>query len=135
MTKQAHGRVGRFVIGALAAAAVWAGRRFRRFEVVGESMRPTLAPGDRILVWRTRRVRPGQLIALSEAVFSRCVIVKRVEAVAADGRVTVRGDNRDVSVDSRTYGPLRPETVLGRVVYRYAPPARAGWLSSGATRW
>ncbi|MBI4881621.1 MAG: signal peptidase I [Planctomycetes bacterium] len=37
----------------------------------------------------------------------------------------VLGDNRSVSVDSRTFGPVERRAILGRVVYRWFP-ARDG---------
>ena len=87
-------------------------------------MCPTLRPGDRVLVLR-RRARAGDVIALRDPRLPERVIVKRVHAVV-DGELDVRGDNDVASTDSRTFGTVTPRSVLGRVVYRYAPAARAG---------
>lgn len=46
------------------------------------------------------------------------------------GKLFVLGDNRDNSVDSRMWGFLDVNAVKGRVVFRFWPPARAGWLRS-----
>jgi nickel-type superoxide dismutase maturation protease len=106
-----------------------------RVEVGGDSMRPSLEPGDRLLAVRGRRVRPGQVVVVRDpAVRDPAVrrppgrlLVKRV--VATDGEtVTVHGDNAAHSTDSRHTGPLPRSAVRGRVVYRYAPAARAGRL-------
>ncbi len=40
----------------------------------------------------------------------------------------VVGDNRDFSTDSRQFGPVRREAVIGVAWYRYAPPQRRGWI-------
>jgi type IV secretory pathway protease TraF len=56
---------------------------------------------------------------------SRGRLLKRVSAVDGDA-VTVLGDDPASSTDSRTFGPVPRSSVLGRVVYRYAPGARAG---------
>ena len=48
-----------------------------------------------------------------------------------DGAYFVMGDNRAHSTDSRDYGAVELESVLGRVVSRVWPPARWGSLGSG----
>lgn len=90
-------------------------------------MSPALEPGDRLVVVPVARVRPGQLIAVRDPRLPARVMVKRVWAVGPDG-VDVRGDNTAGSTDSRHFGPVRSGAVVGRVVYRYRPPDRAGWI-------
>jgi nickel-type superoxide dismutase maturation protease len=97
--------------------------------VDGDSMRPALEPGDRLLVLR-RRARPGDVVALEH---DGRVIVKRVAAVDGDD-VTVLGDNAERSTDSRSFGPVARAAILGRAVYRYAPPGRAGSIPSRRDR-
>jgi signal peptidase I len=36
------------------------------------------------------------------------------------------GDNRPVSRDSRAFGPIAAEQIVGQVILRYWPPARVG---------
>jgi nickel-type superoxide dismutase maturation protease len=98
-----------------------------RVRVAGESMLPALREGDRLLVRRTRRVRPGDIAVAADPRDGRRPMVKRVAALSADG-VTLLGDNPPASTDSRTFGPLPPDMVKGRAVYRYAPSNRAGRL-------
>ena len=86
-------------------------------------MRPSLEPGDRLLVLRLPP-RVGDVVALRH---DGRTMVKRVAAVQGDA-VTVLGDNAASSTDSRTFGPVGRDAILGRAVYRYAPPARAGRL-------
>jgi nickel-type superoxide dismutase maturation protease len=96
-----------------------------RFVVVdGESMCPTLVPGDRVLVLH-RRARVGDVVALRDPRVPERTIVKRVHDIV-DGGLDVRGDNAGASTDSRTFGTVDRRAVLGRVVYRYAPASRAG---------
>jgi len=56
------------------------------------------------------------------------VLVKRVDGVDEGGPVTVVGDNPAASTDSRTFGAVDADLVLGRAVYRYWPEARRGRL-------
>ena len=97
----------------------------RRVVVDGDSMLPTLAPGDRLLVVRTRRPRVGQLVAVPDPRAPTRLLVKRL-AARNGSLLEVRGDNPDASTDSRTFGPVPTSAVWGRVVRRYAPAARAG---------
>jgi signal peptidase I len=106
--------------------------------VRGESMRPTLEPGDRLVVLSLGRPRQGDLVALEDPERPGRQVVKRIGAgpggeVTVDGRrlqakdgYVVLGDRPSLSVDSRHYGPVSLPALRGRVVYRYGPADRAG---------
>jgi nickel-type superoxide dismutase maturation protease len=107
-----------------------------RLRVTGESMIPTLLPGDRVVVVRglgllRPGIRVGDLVALTDPRRPERLMVKRVAAIDGNS-VVVRGDNEVASTDSRHFGPVGPAAIRGRVVYRYFPEARRGWLR---TRW
>ena len=97
-----------------------------------ESMRPTLRPGDRLWVdrraYRYRVPRPGDLVVLRDPADSARWLVKRVAAVGPDGRLTVASDDPSVGRDSRAFGPIAPDAVVGRVYRRYFPAERRGEL-------
>jgi nickel-type superoxide dismutase maturation protease len=114
----------------LGILAVWRWRPVR-LEVVGDSMLPTLAPGDRVLVVGRRPV-PGDLVALPDPRVRARLLIKRAVEVSADGGVVVRGDNPDASTDSRDFGPVAASAVAGVAVYRYAPTGRVGRLPVGS---
>ncbi len=128
--------------------------------VTSQSMSPTLADGDQVLVDKlTGRWRPpavGDVVVFRDPVGER-LVVKRVVALGGqtvgleDGELvvdsTVRhepqvdvsridstyfgpvtvpvdavfvlGDNRAESIDSRTYGPIRVDDLVGRVVLTF----------------
>jgi len=112
-----------------------------RAEVVGESMVPALRPGDWLLVDPTpaRWPRRGSVVVVREP-GGDVVVVKRIagrpgdRVVRADGSVTVLGateawllsDAPDEAIDSRRYGPVDDELLLGRVAWRYGPVRRFG---------
>lgn len=98
--------------------------------VEGHSMRPALEEGDRLLVVRRRRYRPGDVVAARDPRDPGRVVVKRVAEVDGSGdRFVLLGDDPDASTDSRTFGSVHRNQVLGLAVYRYAPPGRAGRLT------
>jgi nickel-type superoxide dismutase maturation protease len=91
--------------------------------VVGDSMRPGLHPGDRLLVDYRRRPAPGDLVVVRTP--GRPVAVKR----AAERRTTDLGepgwwllsDNPAAGTDSRTFGAVADGDVLAVVVRRIWP--------------
>ena len=91
-------------------------------------MQPALLPGDRVLVLQwSRAFKPGDTVVYVDPERRRTIAVKRV--VRADGKsVEVRGDNVNVSRDSREFGPVPRGLVLGRAIYRYLPGSRRGRL-------
>lgn len=107
--------------------AVWWWRPVARVEVRGDSMRPTLEPGDRLLVVRDRPARVGDVVALRDPRQPTRTLVKRVAGRGPEG-VTVLGDNPEASTDSRALGPVALSALRGRAVYRYFPDSRRGLL-------
>jgi nickel-type superoxide dismutase maturation protease len=85
--------------------------------VSGLSMIPTLAPGERLLVRRDCPIVLGDIVVFEHA---NQFDVKRVLRIEVDG-VFVQGDNDQVSTDSRTYGLIPHDDVLGSVTYRIWP--------------
>ena len=105
----------------IARPSLW----FRRLEVVGSSMLPTLQPGDRLVVVRTLKPKVGDLVALRDPAQPSRLLVKRL--VSRDrGRLTVAGDNPEASRDSRDFGPVERASLVGRALYCYHPPERSG---------
>ncbi len=136
---------------------------FRVFNVEGPSMKPTLQPGDRIVVSHVGyKPQQGDIVVISGTKDDNNPIVKRVIAVAGDvvdinfttGKVTVNGkeerftdelttqqadiafpltvpegtvfvlgDNRGVSLDSRSsrVGCVDERDIVGKILFRIYP--------------
>ena len=129
--------------GALAlATAMWLLVRWRPFrvEVRGDSMVPTLWPGDRALAVAARRTARGHVVVVEHPTRPGLEIVKRVTGIpgdmAPDGRILgadeywIEGDNPGRSTDSRQHGVVRAGQVRARVRVVYWPPSR-GRLVAG----
>jgi nickel-type superoxide dismutase maturation protease len=113
---------------ALVAGAALRGR-VRHVVVAGNSMHPTLQPGDRLITVRTTaRPRVGHLALAPDPRAPDRLLIKRVHAIAG-GLVDLRGDATFASTDSRTFGAVPVRTVEGCVAVRYYPPDRAGRVS------
>ncbi|MCF8554517.1 MAG: S26 family signal peptidase [Candidatus Nanopelagicales bacterium] len=91
--------------------------RYRMAVVSGLSMIPTLAPGERLLVRNDGPIVLGDIVVFErESQFD----VKRVLHIEAEG-IFVQGDNDLVSTDSRTYGFIPFDDVVGTVTFRLWP--------------
>ncbi|MEU7279634.1 nickel-type superoxide dismutase maturation protease [Streptomyces sp. NPDC045431] len=88
-------------------------------EVTGVSMVPTLRHGDQLLVHYGAELRAGDVAVLRHPLQQDLLVVKRLAERRADGW-WVLGDNPDADVvDSRAFGAVPVELVLGRVRIRY----------------
>ena len=80
-------------------------------------MRPTLSPGDFVLVnpmaFKDHPPRSGDVVVVQHP-YRDQVIIKRVSEVV-DGGIMVRGDHAEASSDSRAFGRIVSSAVLGRV--------------------
>ncbi|MEM9562043.1 MAG: nickel-type superoxide dismutase maturation protease [Actinomycetota bacterium] len=93
----------------------WLVGRRRRVRVIGDSMFPTLTEGEFVLVDEDRTPAVGELALARHPDDADLLVVKRVAAFTADGRVDVRSDNPEAGTDSRTWGPLEAAAVVGAV--------------------
>jgi nickel-type superoxide dismutase maturation protease len=102
-----------------------------RVEVAERSMEPALRPGDWLLVRRTRRIRPGQIVLARHPARPDMLIIKRAaRRVQGDGEAGegwwLESDNPAAgAVDSRRFGAVPAALIEGRLLTRYRRP-RAG---------
>ena len=82
-------------------------------------MEPALRPGDCLLIRRTRRIRPGQVVVARHPEQPELLIVKRA-ARRAGGGWWLESDNPGAgAVDSRRFGAVPGPLIEGRVLARY----------------
>jgi signal peptidase I len=121
-------------------------RRWVVVDVHGQSMQPTFDHGDRVLVRRANAAPRGAVVVLrgprpelrDGPARRDGWLIQRVVALPGDpmpadvawaagllegdpvpaGHIVVRGDNARASFDSRRWGPVRTDGLLGVVVRR-----------------
>lgn len=134
------------LIGALVAAVLVLSALgyLHLYRISSASMEPTLhcsrpAPlcrastGDRVGVLRYEFVSParGDLVAFRAPIRARAacglargaVLIKRIIRIQG-GRYFLQGDNRGASCDSRVWGTVPRQSLIGRVVATYWPTDR-----------
>ena len=90
----------------------------RIFEIKGESMLPSLSEGSFVLVssipfmFRNPRVED---IVIARDPRDRRILVKRIEQVNNEGYFLI-GDNKEISTDSREFGPIQRRDILGKMI-------------------
>lgn len=95
-------------------ALYYLGRR-KTFIVNGVSMTPTLTDGDTVLVDPTNKVAVGDIILAKHPYKTDVKIIKRITEIGDNGRLTLSGDNPTESSDSRAFGTVSLESIIGKV--------------------
>ncbi len=95
---------------------------FLRVKVAERSMLPALRPGDWLLVRRTRRIRPGQIVLARHPGQPAMLIVKRAARRVPDGWWLESDNPAAGAVDSRRFGAVPAALIEGRVLARYWRP-------------
>ena len=86
-------------------------------KVHGDSMSPTLAPGDYMIVTRARTIRPGFVVLVDHPKYGS--IVKRVKSVEG-GQLSLEGDGAE-STSTEAMGLIGLSAVKGRVRWAITP--------------
>ncbi len=95
---------------------------FDRFIVEGDSMAPSVAPGERVFVNRAAywfgSPKAGDVVVLRDPREPERLLIKRI-AVVHGNSFEVAVDHANASTDSRTFGPVPANLILGKVWFRY----------------
>ena len=103
---------------------LWFLKQRQRLKVIGNSMLPLLKPGEEILVttrtYRKSSPKIGDVVVLKHPHNNNLTIVKRIIDIDSDFNCFLVGDNLIQSVDSRHWGPIRLEDLIGKVTSRFS---------------
>jgi nickel-type superoxide dismutase maturation protease len=104
----------------------------RFLKVEGNSLLPRYREGDYVLVAGTPfpsgRIKPGDVVAFRHA--DHGTLIKLVESVNEGGYHVV--GTHPQSIDSRHFGPVGRQDLIGKVVWHIRQPAGKTALSEGA---
>lgn len=78
-------------------------------------MLPTLKSGQDILVWCWfNSYKVGDIVVVKK---NDKEIVKRIRQMSSDRGIFVQGDNEKESTDSRSFGSVKKEQIIGKVIW------------------
>ena len=94
-------------------------RRRKRLKIVGNSMLPLLQPGDEVLIdpyaYKNSLPKLNDLVVTRHPQQPKITVVKRVTAIDAEEKYFLTGDNIAYSTDSRHWGSVKLQDILGKV--------------------
>lgn len=99
-------------------------------KITGHSMEPTLREGDR--VWASsflRKPSKGDIVVLRHPHHHETLLVKRIAKNLGYERYEVKGDNPNDSLDSRVFGPVSQNDIIGKIHFRYWPLKEIRWFA------
>lgn len=89
-----------------------------RYRVEGDSMAPTLLPGEQVSVDERAGISVGDIVVARHPFKRGITMIKRIRKIDEDGRVFLISDNLEGSSDSRSFGAVSKESIIGTVVAR-----------------
>lgn len=86
-------------------------------------MEPGLRHGAHVLIDPVRAPAVGDVVVACHPDATRSVVViKRIAGIDGSGRLDLRSDHPTLGTDSRHFGPVRPDDVIGVVTLILATP-------------
>lgn len=107
-----------FALGFLAFIPITHGGYFQIFQVEGQSMKPTYAPGDHALIMKTKDFEIGDIVVyqspMTTVTCDKCFIVHRLVDRNDDGTWVTQGDN-NAMIDPASWN-ITSSDLLGKVI-------------------
>ena len=88
--------------------------------VQGDSMLPGYHSGDLVVIKKTMKVKRNDVVIAQRPDRKELLIIKRVITVTNNG-FWLQGDNSEFSDDSRLFGEVPKELIVGAVLFKYWP--------------
>lgn len=90
-----------------------------RFKIEDRSMEPTFKSGDYVIVNKLAYIfgnpSKGDVVVLKHPKEKGRVLIKRISLVTNSDEYYVVGDNKSFSQDSRHFGPVKKDLIIGKV--------------------
>ena len=90
----------------------------RLLKVSGQSLFPDFEDGDFVLVSKVpilfRSLLPGEVVAFRHPDYG--MMIKKIDSISPNGKELTLIGSHPSSVDSRQFGPVHRETVIGKVI-------------------
>jgi signal peptidase I len=87
-------------------------------KITGDSLTPEYQNGDFVIISKIPFLfgppSPGDVIAFHQPGYG--LLIKRIQHIRQNGGVDVIGSHPD-SIDSRVFGPVSKESMLGKVIW------------------
>jgi nickel-type superoxide dismutase maturation protease len=98
----------------------------RVIKVTGDSLSPEYREGDYVVVatipFLLNRIQAGDVIVFQQPTYG--TLIKKVVQVEREGDQFLVVGAHPNSVDSRHFGPVPRQTLIGRVIWHIPKPAR-----------
>ena len=86
----------------------------KRFCVNGDSMSPCLKNSEEILIKQSKNLKIGDVVLANHPFKKSVKILKRISEIDTNGKCFLIGDNPNESTDSRTFGAISLNEILGK---------------------
>jgi signal peptidase I len=92
-------------------------------------------PGDKVMVkdgevYVNDQILPETYISTKTNLWEGGFLKEGEPIIVPDNYLFVMGDNRPRSSDSREFGPIPISSIVGKVIYRYFPPNKVGFINN-----
>lgn len=98
-------------------------RRRRRFKVRGQSMLPLLQPGEEVILdpfaYQQSSPKLNDIVVAIHPEQTERIVIKRITAIGDSGEYFLTGDNLAASTDSRHWGAIEAQNIIGKVTCRF----------------
>ena len=90
-----------------------------RFKIEDRSMEPNFRSGDYVIINKLAYVfqnpSKGDIVVLKHPKEKARFLIKRISVINNSDEYYVVGDNRNFSQDSRHFGPVKKDAIVGKV--------------------